>query len=157
MIYCARQLVENAWEHNTQIFMLFIDLRKAYDSIPCSLLWHVLEKYGIPPSLLNIVCSLPMALRLKWLSRAISLLILKYAVHWGRIVLLPRLFSTLLQPCHHDHPIAMAEEMCRFWSRHSVQLWWKADWRENTEARKIEGHWTCFCWWCSCSWHQQEE
>ena len=58
MIYCARQLVENAWDHNTQIFMLLIDLRKAYDSIPCSLLWHVLEKYGIPPSLLNIICSL---------------------------------------------------------------------------------------------------
>ena len=58
MIYCARQLVEKAREHNTQIFMLFIDLRKAYDSIPRSPLWHVLEKYGIPPTLLSIIRSL---------------------------------------------------------------------------------------------------
>ena len=57
-IYCARQLVEKAREHNTQIFMLFIDLRKAYDSIPHSPLWHMLEKYGIPPTLLSIIRSL---------------------------------------------------------------------------------------------------
>ena len=29
MIFCARKLVEKAIEHNTRIFMLFIDLRKA--------------------------------------------------------------------------------------------------------------------------------
>ena len=58
MIYCARQLVEKAREHNTQIFMLFIDLRKVYDSIPHSTPWHVLEKYGIPSTLLSIIRSL---------------------------------------------------------------------------------------------------
>ena len=58
MIYCARQLVEKAREHNMPIFMLFIDLRKAYDSIPRSPLWRVLEKYGIPPTLLSIIRSL---------------------------------------------------------------------------------------------------
>ena len=58
MIYCARQLVEKARKHNTQIFMLFIDLRKVYDSISRSTLWYVLEKYGIPPTLLSIIHSL---------------------------------------------------------------------------------------------------
>ena len=59
MIYCARQLFdEKVREHNTQIFVLFIDLRKAYDSIPRSPLWHMLEKYSIPPILLSIICSL---------------------------------------------------------------------------------------------------
>ena len=32
-------------EHDT-----FVDLRKAYDSMPCAAMWHVLEKYGIPPA-----------------------------------------------------------------------------------------------------------
>ena len=58
MIYCARQLVEKAREHSTQIFMLFIDLRKTYDCIPRSPLRRMLEKYGIPPALLSIICSL---------------------------------------------------------------------------------------------------
>ena len=29
MIFCVRQLVEKAREHNTKVFMLFVDLRKA--------------------------------------------------------------------------------------------------------------------------------
>ena len=48
-VYCVRQLVEKAREHNTQVFMLFIDLRKAYDSIPRQALRQVLRKYGVPP------------------------------------------------------------------------------------------------------------
>ena len=58
MTYCARQLVEKAQGRSTQIFMLFIDLSKAYDSIPHSPLWRMLEKYGIPPALLSIIRSL---------------------------------------------------------------------------------------------------
>ena len=44
MIFCARQLVEKAREHNTQIFILFGDLRKVYDCVPRQALWLVLEK-----------------------------------------------------------------------------------------------------------------
>ena len=58
MIFCARQLMEKAREHNTTLYLLFIDLRKAYDSIPREALWQVLRKYGIPPTLVNIIRSL---------------------------------------------------------------------------------------------------
>ena len=58
MIFCARQLVEKVIEHNTRIFMLFIDLWKAYDSIPHDALWHVLQKFGIPRSIINVIHSL---------------------------------------------------------------------------------------------------
>ena len=34
MIFCVRQLVEKATEHNTKIFLLFVDLHKAYDFVP---------------------------------------------------------------------------------------------------------------------------
>ena len=55
MIFVARQLVEKARKHNTLLFTLFIDLKKAYDSVPRAALWQVLEKYGVPPTLLSIV------------------------------------------------------------------------------------------------------
>ncbi len=58
MVYCVRQLVEKAREHNTQVFMLFIDLRKAYDSIPRQALWQVLRKYGVPPTMVSLLRSL---------------------------------------------------------------------------------------------------
>ena len=57
MIFCARQLVAKANEHNTELYML-LDLKKSYDSIPCQAMWIVLEKYGVPPEMVNIIKSL---------------------------------------------------------------------------------------------------
>ena len=48
MIFTVRQLVENAWEHKLRAFLLYIDLRKAYDSVPRTALWAVLRKVGVP-------------------------------------------------------------------------------------------------------------
>ena len=47
MIFCVRQLVEKATEHSIKLFLLFVDLRKAYDSVPRVAFWRVLQKYGI--------------------------------------------------------------------------------------------------------------
>ncbi len=55
MIFGARQLIEKTMEHKTKMFMLFVDLRKAYDSVPCKTLWSALERYGVPDSLLSEV------------------------------------------------------------------------------------------------------
>ena len=57
MIFCVKQLIEKSVEHNTITYMLFIDLRKAYDSVPRQALWHCLEKYGILPRMVNIIRS----------------------------------------------------------------------------------------------------
>ena len=57
MIFCARQLIEKAVEHYTNAFLLFVDLRKAYDSVPKEAMWMILSKYGIPEKLISIVRS----------------------------------------------------------------------------------------------------
>ena len=44
-------------EHRTKQFFIFIDLRKAYDSVPRGALWKVLRKLGVPDVLVNIVRS----------------------------------------------------------------------------------------------------
>ena len=43
MIFCARQIMEKTREHNTKVFTLFVDLTKAYDSVPCQALWLMLR------------------------------------------------------------------------------------------------------------------
>ena len=48
MIFVARQLVEKEREHGESLYVLFVDLRKAYDLVPRQVLWKVPERYGVP-------------------------------------------------------------------------------------------------------------
>ena len=57
MIFCVKQLVEMSVEHNTNTYILFIDLRKAYDSVPHQALCSCLENYGIPPVMIEVIKS----------------------------------------------------------------------------------------------------
>ena len=57
MIFVARQLTEKAIEYGEALFILFVDLNKAYDSVPCQALWRVLEKCGVPTVMLSIIQS----------------------------------------------------------------------------------------------------
>ena len=63
MIFVARQLIEKSVEHDTPLYVLLVDLRKAYDSIPRPALWRVLEKVGVPPHLLQLIRSLHVGMR----------------------------------------------------------------------------------------------
>ena len=58
MIFCVCQLVEKAIEHNTKLFLLFVDLRKGYDSVPRAALWRALQKYGVPDIMIELIRSL---------------------------------------------------------------------------------------------------
>lgn len=55
MIFVACQLLEKAREHQDSLFTLFVDLRKAYNSVHREALWQVLERCGVPPRMLKVV------------------------------------------------------------------------------------------------------
>ena len=57
-IFVAWQLLEKTVEHQSQLYAVFVDLKKAYDSIPRLALWRVLEKLGVPPTMLSLIKSL---------------------------------------------------------------------------------------------------
>ena len=46
MIFAARQLLEKSREQHRSLFVAFIDLSKAFDSVDRTLLWKVLQQYG---------------------------------------------------------------------------------------------------------------
>ena len=51
--------MEKARESNTSLYLAFVDLKKAYDSVSREALWMVLEKrYYLPGKLVHILKSL---------------------------------------------------------------------------------------------------
>ena len=57
MIFTVRQLVEKSWEHNEKLFISFVDLKKAYDSVPREAMWKVLGKLGVPDPTIYLIRS----------------------------------------------------------------------------------------------------
>ena len=47
-IFCIRQILEKKWEYNEAVHQLFIDFKKAYDSIRREVWYSILNKLGIP-------------------------------------------------------------------------------------------------------------
>ena len=56
-IFSVSQIVEKCIEHRTPSFLVFIDLRKAYDSVSRTALWRGLEILGVPPTLIKLLSS----------------------------------------------------------------------------------------------------
>ena len=57
MVFSLRQLQEKAKEQKKDMFIVFVDLTKAFDSVCRSALWEVLRKLGVPEKMLNIIIS----------------------------------------------------------------------------------------------------
>ena len=53
MIFTVCQVAEKSLEHRSKVFLTFIDLRKAYDSVPREALWMALSKSGKTISLIQ--------------------------------------------------------------------------------------------------------
>ena len=49
MIFCARQIQEKCKEQNKDLYILFVDLTKAFDTVSRPGLWRILPRIGIPP------------------------------------------------------------------------------------------------------------
>ena len=57
-IFSLRQLMEKSREWKRPLYVCFIDLRKAYDSVNRDALWRVLKRYGISDKLLRLIADL---------------------------------------------------------------------------------------------------
>ena len=63
MMFAVRRLQELARKKNTPLFMCFIDLTKAYDSVNRTLAWTALARVGIPPKMLAVIRQFPDGMR----------------------------------------------------------------------------------------------
>ena len=55
MIFTVRQLQEKSREQNKGLYITFVDLTKAFDTVSRDGLWKVMAKIGCPEKFVNIV------------------------------------------------------------------------------------------------------
>ena len=55
MMFAVRTLEELRRKARVPLFLCFIDLQKAYDSVDRTLLWQVLARLGTPPQLMEVI------------------------------------------------------------------------------------------------------
>ena len=65
MIFAARQLMEKSREQHRDVYIAFVDLSKAFDSVDRELLWRVLEKCGCPPRFIQVIRGLHDGMKLR--------------------------------------------------------------------------------------------
>jgi len=54
-IFWIRQILEKKWEYNEPVHQLFIDFKKAYDSVRSEVLYKILIEFGIPRKLVRLI------------------------------------------------------------------------------------------------------
>ena len=55
MMFVVRRLQEIGRKAGVSLFMCFIDLQKAYDTVDRTLLWKVLTRIGVPPQMIAVI------------------------------------------------------------------------------------------------------
>jgi len=54
-IFCIRQILEKKWEYNEEVHQIFVDFKKAYDSVRREVLNKILIEFGIPRKLVRLI------------------------------------------------------------------------------------------------------
>jgi hypothetical protein len=54
-IFCIHQIVNEKWEYNEAVHQLFVDFKKAYNSVRREVLCNILIEFGIPLKLIRLI------------------------------------------------------------------------------------------------------
>jgi len=73
LIFCLRQILEKKWEYNEPVHQLFINFKKAYDSIRREVLYKILIEFGILRKLVRLIkMSLTETYNRVWVGKNVS-------------------------------------------------------------------------------------
>jgi hypothetical protein len=54
-LYNIHQILQKKWECNETVHQLFVDFKKAYDSVRREVLYNILIEFGVPMKLVRLI------------------------------------------------------------------------------------------------------
>ena len=57
-IITLRNIIEQSQEFNSKLYITFVDFERAFDTLNRSVMWQIIENYGIPRKFINIIQAL---------------------------------------------------------------------------------------------------
>jgi hypothetical protein len=48
ILFCTSQIYDKKWEYSVSVHSIFVDFKKAYDSVRREILYNILIEFGIP-------------------------------------------------------------------------------------------------------------
>jgi hypothetical protein len=54
-IFCIHQILEKKWECSEAVHLLFMDFKKAYDTVRMEVVYDILTEFGIPMKLVRLI------------------------------------------------------------------------------------------------------
>ena len=69
MVFAARQIQEKCREQHKDIYFVFIDLTKAFNTVSRDGLWKILTKHGCPDKFVNIIKSFHLGMQVRVLDQ----------------------------------------------------------------------------------------
>ena len=97
------------------MYLIFVDLKKAYDSVPCEALWVSLRKLGVPDHLMDIIRSFHDNMKAKlWVNREMLREIEVENAFWQGCIMSPHRLLELIGS-------TLPKKARSLWGRKSVQ------------------------------------
>jgi sorting nexin-29 len=54
-IICIRQIMEKLWKNHETVYQLFINFKKAYDSVRREIQYNILIEFGVPMNVVRLI------------------------------------------------------------------------------------------------------
>ena len=98
MIFTARQLQEKYQEQDVDLYITFVELTKAFDTVSRDGIWKIMTKFGCPPRFITMVRHFHDGMQARMQNEFSGPFEVTNGVKQG-CVLAPTLFSMMFLPC----------------------------------------------------------
>ena len=151
MMFTAKLLQQSCREKEIALYLAFLDITKAYDSVDRETMWKILEIIGFPTKILSIFKLLygEASCKIRWNGKFFTYFHINAGTETSMPCGLP-----IFQHIFFSHIFCHRPEAHRQGSSALIQISWKHIWyfkiKISNKNSAENNSWIAICWWFSC-------